>query len=86
MPVRVGDPAHWQVITPTTDWQYMPYTGSPERFQVATDLYYITVEKTLYIRRKKSEGKCLITNLITPEPFSRIEVPLYEYKRAPRLP
>ena len=46
MPVRVGDPAHWQLITPTTDWQVMPTALTPEQFQVATDLYYIDVEKS----------------------------------------
>ncbi len=45
MPVRVGDPAHWQLITPTVDWQVMPTTLTPEQFAVATDLYYITVDK-----------------------------------------
>ncbi len=46
MPVKVGDPAHWQTITPTTDWQVMPTAMTPEQFQVATDLYYIGVEKS----------------------------------------
>ncbi len=45
MPVRVGDPQHWQLITPTVDWQVMPTTLSKEQFGVATDLYYIGVEK-----------------------------------------
>ena len=45
MPVKVGDPAHWQTITPTTDWQDMPWTGTPEQFEVSTELYYIDVEK-----------------------------------------
>lgn len=43
MPVRVGDPSAWQVIRPTRDWQLMPTTLDPDRFQVATDLYYIAV-------------------------------------------
>lgn len=48
MPVKVGDPAHWQTITPKVDWQVMPETMTAEqygRFQVATELYYIQVEK-----------------------------------------
>jgi hypothetical protein len=45
MPVKVGDPKHWQVITPTTDWQVMPTTMTKADFQVATDLYYIDVDK-----------------------------------------
>ncbi len=45
MPVKVGDPAHWQTITPTVDWQVMPTGMTPEQFAVATDLYYIDVRK-----------------------------------------
>ncbi len=44
MPVAVGDPAHWQRIEPTVDWQVMPTSLTPEQFQVATDLFYINVE------------------------------------------
>lgn len=43
MPVRVGDPAAWQVIRPTRDWQVMPNTRAPGDFKVATDFYYIDV-------------------------------------------
>lgn len=43
MPVRVGSPGAWQVIRPTTDWQVMAYTGIPNEFRVATDLYYVEV-------------------------------------------
>ena len=43
MPIRVGDPAKWQLIRPTTDWQVMPTTLTPEAFKVATDLYYVDV-------------------------------------------
>ena len=49
MPVEVGDPAHWQRITPTVDWQVMPGTVTAEQFashfSVATELYYIAVDK-----------------------------------------
>jgi aminopeptidase N len=45
MPVKVGDPKHWQVITPTTSWQVMPTTITKDNFQVATNLYYIEVDK-----------------------------------------
>ena len=45
MPVRVGTPDHWQIIHPTTDWQTMQTQLSKEDFQVATDLYYIDVNK-----------------------------------------
>ena len=46
MPVKVGDPAHWRTITPTVDWQVMPTTLTADQFQVATDLYYIDVDKS----------------------------------------
>ena len=46
MPVKVGRPDRWQLITPTTEWQTMvPGVGMNE-FQVATDLYYINVAKS----------------------------------------
>ena len=45
MPVKVGDPNHWQTITPTVDWQYMPTDMTADQFQVATDLFYIDVDK-----------------------------------------
>jgi len=45
MPVRVGTPAHWQVIHPTTQWQSMQTPLSKDDFQVATDLYYVDVNK-----------------------------------------
>jgi hypothetical protein len=45
MPVRVGQKAQWQVIHPTTDWQTMKTPLTKEQFDVATDLYYINVEK-----------------------------------------
>ncbi|MGD0737788.1 MAG: M1 family metallopeptidase [Terracidiphilus sp.] len=45
MPVRVGAPDHWQIIHPTTTWQTMQTPLSKEDFQVATDLYYVDVNK-----------------------------------------
>ena len=45
MPVRVGTPDHWEVIHPTTQWQTMASSLSKDQFQVATDLYYIDVNK-----------------------------------------
>lgn len=45
MPVRVGTPGHWQMIHPTTHWQWMKSPLSKDQFQVATDLYYIDVNK-----------------------------------------
>lgn len=46
MPIRVGDPTLWQTIHPTTQWQTMPTTLSPDTFRVATDLYYVNVSKS----------------------------------------
>jgi aminopeptidase N len=43
MPIRVGDPAKWQTIQPTSDWKSMAWGGAKEAFTVATDLYYVNV-------------------------------------------
>ena len=43
MPVRVGDPATWQIIQPSAEWKSMPWTQPRDQFKVATDLYYINV-------------------------------------------
>jgi aminopeptidase N len=45
MPVRVGQKDHWQIIHATTDWQNMPTTIKKDDFAVATDLYYVNVDK-----------------------------------------
>ena len=46
MPIRVGSKDRWQVITPTTEWKRMPTTLKKDEFEVATDLYYVTVSKS----------------------------------------
>jgi aminopeptidase N len=46
MPVRVGTKDNWQVIQPTTDWQNMKTTLKTNQFEVATDLYYVSVSKS----------------------------------------
>ena len=43
MPVRVGRPDAWQIITPTADWQSMKAPVPGSELAVATDLYYIDV-------------------------------------------
>lgn len=43
MPIRVGSPAQWQTIRPKTEWQTMPDRLGRERFEVATNLYYVNV-------------------------------------------
>src|SRR5277367_5266125 len=45
MPVRVGKKDSWQVIQATTDWQTMKTPLAKDEFDVATDLYYINVDK-----------------------------------------
>jgi aminopeptidase N len=45
MPVQVGDPEHWQMLHPTLEWQTMKTPLTREQFQVATDRYYIYVDK-----------------------------------------
>jgi len=46
MPVRVGHPDRWVTIEPTTDWKVMRTELTKDDIEVATDLYYITVEKS----------------------------------------
>lgn len=45
MPVRVGTPDHWQVIHPTTQWQWMQTPLTKNDLQVASDMYYVDVNK-----------------------------------------
>jgi aminopeptidase N len=45
MPVKVGAKDNWQTIRPTGKWQTMPTALTKEQFGVATDLYYITVDR-----------------------------------------
>jgi len=45
MPVKVGTAAKWQTIEPTTEWKTMKTTLTSETFEVATDLFYITVTR-----------------------------------------
>ena len=45
MPIKVGRKDDWQTITPTTEWQTMTTPLTKDEFEVATDLYYIDVEK-----------------------------------------
>jgi aminopeptidase N len=45
MPVRVGKKDNWQIIRPTTEWQTIPTSLKKDDFDVATDLYYINVDR-----------------------------------------
>jgi aminopeptidase N len=42
--IKVGDPAKWQMIQPTTDWKSMEWAGGKDAFKVATDLFYVNVQ------------------------------------------
>ena len=46
MGVKVGDPAHWQTIHPTTSWQVLETPLGADELKVATDLFYVNVSKT----------------------------------------
>jgi aminopeptidase N len=46
IPIKVGDPQHWTLISPsTTESKSMKWSGTLEDFKVATDLYYVNVDK-----------------------------------------
>ena len=45
MPVLVGEKDHWQRIAPTLNWQTMKTPLTQDQFQVATDLFYVDVQK-----------------------------------------
>jgi aminopeptidase N len=45
MPVRVGTPGAWQIVQPTTEWMTLPLTIEKNDFEVATDLYYVYVDR-----------------------------------------
>ncbi len=46
LPIRVGEHGKWQTILPTTTWQRMPTTLSKDAFEVATDLFFVNVNKS----------------------------------------
>ena len=45
MPIRVGTKEHWQTIQPTTEWQQMKTPLKQDEFMVATELYFVNVNK-----------------------------------------
>ena len=45
MPVKVGAKGDWRTIRPTAEWQAMPTALSKDQFEVATDLFFVTVAK-----------------------------------------
>ncbi len=46
MPVQAGDPAHFQTLHPTTEWQVLQTPLTRDEFHIATDLFYVNVSKT----------------------------------------
>jgi aminopeptidase N len=46
MPVRMGAKDNWQLFQPTTDWQSAKTPLKKDQFDVATELYYVVVNKT----------------------------------------
>jgi aminopeptidase N len=46
MPIKVGKKDNWQVIQPTTEWQTMKTDLNKDQFDVATDLYFVDVNKS----------------------------------------
>ena len=44
LPIKVGDPAKWQMIQPTTDWKSMDWSAGKDAFKVATELFYVNVQ------------------------------------------
>src|SRR5580658_4270035 len=45
MPVRAGTKDQWQIVQPTVEWKTMKTPLKKGEFQVATDLYYVNVNK-----------------------------------------
>lgn len=45
MPIRVGSPGNWQIITPTLEWKTLKTPLGIDKFQVATDLNYMNVSR-----------------------------------------
>jgi hypothetical protein len=45
MPIKVGNPEAWQIITPTSQWQTLNTQLTKDEFEVATDLYYVIVNE-----------------------------------------
>lgn len=45
MPIKVGRAGAWQVVSPTTAWKTMATPLTQDQFAVATDLFYVLVEK-----------------------------------------
>jgi len=48
MPIKVGDSEHWIVVQPAKGEDVkVRWTGPPDAFKVATDLYYVNVKRRI---------------------------------------
>jgi hypothetical protein len=45
MPIKVGAKDHWQIVQPTADWKTTKTPLKKDEFAVATDLYFVNVDK-----------------------------------------
>lgn len=45
MPIKIGRKGQWQTVTPTAEWQSMNTDVPPADFAVATDLYFVKVDR-----------------------------------------
>jgi dipeptidyl aminopeptidase/acylaminoacyl peptidase len=56
MPIKVGKAGEWQTIRPTTEWKKLSTSVKRDDFSVATDLYYVNVERIESTYRPVSGG------------------------------
>jgi aminopeptidase N len=73
MPVQVGVPGSWKVITPTSEWQTMKTPLGIDKFQVAIDQYYIAVSKPQQIAGawESTERQAALAGIFHKQPVVR---------------
>jgi len=55
MPIRAGARGNWQTLEPTTSWQTKPMTTAADQYEVATDLYYVNVQKQVIVPKPSAD-------------------------------
>jgi aminopeptidase N len=50
MPVKMGARGRWQTVNATNDWQTLETSVAPDQFDVATELFYVNVDRGGEIR------------------------------------
>ena len=45
MPIQAGDPTHFQILHPNTEWQSLETPLTRDEFMVATNRFYVNVSK-----------------------------------------